>query len=535
MISLMLDYAMGGRPQDLAVFHRSSLVLHVVNAVLVTLLAYSLLGQPWAAAIAGLLFGVHPLGVETIAWIGERKTLLATLFSLACMLSYVHHAKTGRRWAYAVSLTSYALAVLSKPTSVPIPLVLLLLDYWPLRRLSGRSMLEKVPLFALAAVSAYVTVASQAHFGRSPVVPLSAGQQGLLAVYNAAFYPAKMIWPARLSSFYEFPGPVGLANSQILAAAIAVVVSMGLVAASFHWSRACLTGCLCYLVLLSPTLLNKSYSPSVAWNKYVYLPSIGLLLFVGWMVATIWNRQRVGIRRILLASFAVIAAAFIVVSRGQLAFWKDTRTLYSHMLELAPRSPDLLAARGSQLMLDGHTDEAIVEYEKALAARPEFPAGLSDYAAALIEERQYQKALDCLARAIHKEPRLADAYVNAGVALYRMGRLDLAARQYEAALAIRPLNGEAHMNLGVVLAQLGDPGRAVRHLRRGAELLPGDPAAQMNLANGLLLSGNPAEALEHYRRALSLAPNDGGAQAGMRTAMARLKGQTQPASVPSGG
>ena len=294
MISLMLDYGMGGRPQNLAAFHRTSLGLHAANAVLVMLLVYLLFssggGHPcppgvqgctppiWAAVAVGVLFGVHPLSVETIAWIGERKTLLATLFTLLCILSYVRYASTRSRWLYAACLASYLLAVMSKPTSVPVPAVLLLLDYWPLNRVCWRTVIEKVPLFVVAAVSAVITVLSQQHLYRPPIVPLSAGQQVLLAMHNVAFYPAKMIWPSRLSSFYAFPQPIGLTNPKLLVAVVVCTLIVVMVAISLRWSRAWLTGGLCYFVLLAPTLLNKSYSQSVAWNKYVYLPAVGLLL-----------------------------------------------------------------------------------------------------------------------------------------------------------------------------------------------------------------------------------------------------------------
>lgn len=162
MVSLMLDAAMGGSAEDLRPFHRTNLALHVVNSLLLFTLLLQLFNCPWAAALAAALFGAHPLTVEPIAWVSERKTLLAAMFALASLVCYVRYTRTRGRAAYAGVIVAYALALLSKPTSLPLPVIMLLVDYWPLRREMRRSVVEKLPLFAIGAVSAFVTYESQA-------------------------------------------------------------------------------------------------------------------------------------------------------------------------------------------------------------------------------------------------------------------------------------------------------------------------------------------------------------------------------------
>ena len=168
MVSLMLDWASGASLENLTPFHRTSLALHVINTMLVILFLHAVFGNPWLAALAGLLWGAHPMTIEVTSWLAERKTLLATLFSLCCLICYVRWTRRPKRWLFAVALLLFVLALLSKPTSTPLPVLLLLLDCWPLRRLSLRALLEKIPFLIIAGVSSVITVASQARSGASP-------------------------------------------------------------------------------------------------------------------------------------------------------------------------------------------------------------------------------------------------------------------------------------------------------------------------------------------------------------------------------
>jgi hypothetical protein len=302
MISLMLDYALGGRADSLRPFHRTSLLLHVMNTVLVMVLLYQLIGAVWAAAGAALIFGVHPLAIESVAWIAERKTLLAAFFGLASLVSYVRYARTRSRLSYGVSLAAFVLGLMSKPSVTPLPLLMLLLDFWPLKRLGGgvpdvtsgqpmnsragrpcRSLMEKVPFFVVAGVAAVVTYVSQHRtygttliYGQSPFGVL------LLIGHNVSFYLAKLAWPGELSWFYPYPKPFMLSNPVVLRGVIGTVFLLVMLIVSLRWTRALLTGFLFFVVALLPTMSGVAFMGLVAADRFVYLPMVGILLVLAW-------------------------------------------------------------------------------------------------------------------------------------------------------------------------------------------------------------------------------------------------------------
>ena len=215
MISLMADYAAGGRENNLRPFHITSLALHIANTALIIVLLYMLFGNIWAAAAAGLLFGVHPMTVEPITWLGERKTLLAAFFSFWSLILYVRYARSGKWKSYTGSFVMYLLALLSKPTCVALPLVMLLMDYWPLKRLKTKSVVEKIPLFILSAVFAVITYISQSRTAYATLpTQFEPEYVPLVLCHNIIFYLYKMILPVNLTSYYAFPVPFGLSNTN---------------------------------------------------------------------------------------------------------------------------------------------------------------------------------------------------------------------------------------------------------------------------------------------------------------------------------
>ncbi|MGB8226876.1 MAG: hypothetical protein WCE45_08460, partial [Sedimentisphaerales bacterium] len=217
MISLMLDYALGGQTTSLLPFHITSLMLHIANTAMIILLLNQLFGRVWIAAAVGLLFGVHPLTVEPIPWASERKTLLAAFFVLWSLVLYIHFVRKGNRKAYLGCIVMYVLALMSKPTSTPLPLLMLLMDFWPLKRLKWQTILEKLPLFVIGAISAVITYVSQS-LTLEVITPHAYGPMRVpfIVCHSIIFYLGKMVWPVNLSSHYPFPDPVGLSNPMVL-------------------------------------------------------------------------------------------------------------------------------------------------------------------------------------------------------------------------------------------------------------------------------------------------------------------------------
>ncbi len=508
MISLMLDYAVAGRPDNLRPFHVTSLALHVVNTMLIIALLYMLFGNAWAAAMAGLLFGVHPITVESIPWVAERKTLLAAFFAFWALILYIRYTRRRGWLAYAGCCTTYLLAVLSKPSAIPLPIVMLLLDFWPLRRLAGHSVLEKLPLFAVGAVSAIVTYVSQ-HRTAVAVLPTEydATELGLIFCYNIVFYLQKVFWPVHMSAFYPCPSPLSLSNRPVLAGVIGTAVLIPALAISLRWTRSLLAGWLIFFVTILPAMQLIGFTRVVAADRFAYLPLIGLLVPLAWTLSRIWN-ARLPARPLFASRAAVIALALAVAGLSSIhthryaSCWQDTPTLYRYMLAVAPDVPELHNALGSVLL----------EQSDRQPSRPELAA----------------EAMAHFREAIRLQPDYADPYNNLGLALGRQGKTEEAAACLKTALRLQPNHAEAHNNLGNALADLGRLNEATAHYAEALRLKPHYARAHANLADVLLRDRRPDEAVEHYTRALALDPRLTFARIGMGHALYAL-GRTEHA------
>jgi Flp pilus assembly protein TadD len=481
MISLMLDYAAGGRPEDLAAFHRTSLALHVLNTGLVVTLLYLLLGRAWVAGLAGLLFGVHPLTVEPVAWLTERKTLLAAFFSLACLVCYVLYTRRPNWGRYLLCAVTLVLALLSKPTSTPLPMVMLLLDYWPLRRLSRRAALEKVPLFLIAGVAAVITVLSQSRTailtspGSRPLF-----QTALILCHNIVFYLYKAVWPVQVSGNYAFPSPLSPADPMVLAGLIGTGLLIPLLLVLWRWTRALLTGWLIFFLAILPTMGILGFTNVIAADKFAYLPSIGLLLILAWALGHLWGTGPVrrGWRwRPVATVAAVLACAALAAAgtRAHLAYWRDSIGLYRHMLAVDP-------------------DSATAQYNLGLL---------------LVKRGEHAEAAEHFAATLRLNPRHDKAHRELGLALERLGHLDEAVAHYQEALRINPDFLAAHLNMAVILMDRGDFDAAMTHCQAALRIDPNDYFVQDNLGRAYFKQGDYQTAAEHYRQALRIRPNYG--------------------------
>jgi len=517
MISLMLDYAAAGRPDNLRPFHRTSLCLHVANTALVIGFVYAVFGQAWVAAMVGLLFGVHPLTVEPIPWVGERKTLLAAFFTLVSLLSYVRYARRGGVPTYAAGTVGYVLALMSKPTSTPLPLLMLLLDYWPLNRLGRRAILEKVPLFLIGGVFAAITYVSQA---RTAVVLVpderSAMRIVLILCHNIVFYLKKMVWPANLSSHYPFPQPFDVTEPAVLAGVLGTLVLLPALLISLRWTRALLTGWLFFFVAVFPTMGVIGFTNVIASDKYVYLPSVGILLVLAWALNHLWGgpwrvvaptagRTAMGVAAL------IVAAMEIAATRRYLSHWKDTDALYRHMLSLAPQSWGLHCNFGNFFVGQGRLDEAIRQYDEALRLQPGLAEVHGNMGNALAAQGKIDEALHHYRQVVRLKPDYPQGHTNLGRALADLGRLDEAIHHYNEALRLKPNLPGALNNLAWLLAtQEGtpwfDPVRAVELARQACEQTNDQHPDHLDtLAAAYAAAGRFPEAVSTARRAVELA------------------------------
>jgi Flp pilus assembly protein TadD len=513
MTSLMLDYAMGGRPGDLRVFHQTSLALHLLATLLLILFLYRLSGAIAPAALAGLLFGLHPLTVEPVAWIGERKTLLAAAFAFASLLTYVEHCRRADRAWLPVSATLFALALLSKPTVAMLPLLLLLLDYWPLRRLSWRSALEKWPFFILSLASGVITLIShQRTAGIAAASQATWLQWSLHAAYLLAFYLGKIISPVNLSCVYQPPAPFSLSNPTVLVGVAVVVAVTATVFLLGRRTRGPLIGWLFFALALGPTLGLVKYSWVIASDKYVYFPAAGVLLVLasGLALAWGWAGRRPGgpaLRVALLGVVLVVAAAEAGGVRAALRNWTDSLTLFRHMEAMAPDAPAVHNELG--VLLAGQSAEpgAIRHLRRALELAPDYSDAHYNLGVVLGSSGQVEEAIGHFRRAIQLSPADPHTAYNLGAALRLEGKLDEAEAELRRALHLKPDYVEAADRLADVLVLQGRLVEAVEQLRGAVAVAPGDPRLHFRLAMALTGRGAaPTQVAEELQLAIRCGP-----------------------------
>jgi len=487
MSSLMMDCWLGGRPDHLRPFHRTALCLHVLNSVLLFSLCYLLFGNPWAAAVAGVLFGIHPMTVEVIPWAGERKTVLASFFALAGLCSYVLYVRGQGPKAYAGTLILYVLALLSKPTTTPLPALMLLLDAWPLRRLNRRAVVEKLPLLAVAAVSSAITVLSH---GRTSPLDLPSRNPVLESFYtlthNLYLYLSRSVWFGQFASPYFYPEPFSIRHPAVLAGVVGSTVLVVLLVLSLRRTPSLVVGVAFFLVTLLPAMSLIRTNPVIASDKYAYLPMVGLFLPVAYLLSALWTpiQEARAPRWGRIASAAVVLLAIgaeAKATRLYLAPWKDKERLLAHLISISPEVPQWHYGLANMLKQRGDLPGAIKHYQVALQRWPTLAGAREGLAEALARQGKTAEALQNILEVIRLEPANPQARYLAGNLLLERGQTLEAIEQYAEAIRLRSDFAEAHNNFGVALLKLGRIDEAIDRFQVALRLRPDLSNARRNL------------------------------------------------------
>jgi tetratricopeptide (TPR) repeat protein len=525
MISLMVDYALGGQSESLRPFHITSLALHIANTALIIVLLYQLFGLAWVAAGVGLLFGVHPLTVEPIPWIGERKTLLAAFFALWSLVLYVHFVQKDNRKAYLGCIVMYVLALISKPTSTPLPVVMLLMDFWPLRRLKWRSIVEKLPLLVVGGISAVITYISQSRTALM-VTPQVYGPTRVpfLICHDIIFYLYKIVWPSNLSPHYPFPDPLGFSAPMVMAGVIGTCVLIPLLVVSLRWTRALLTGWLIFFVAVFPTMQTFQFGNVIASDKFVYLPSIGLLMILTAFLSRIRVADGTRQHRAKCIVTAIIVLMLVgaesFATRRYLAYWKDTITLFTRIVRLAPNAMTPLHNLGVAYTDKGDMEEAVKYFQDALKIQPNDIDAIMNLGKIYIDDGRYAEAMSYYEKALSLSPKDARVYGGIGVILTHQGRYDEAIAAYRKGLELKP-DSISFNNLGVILYSKGRPDEAEECYKRAIELNLRNAEAYYNLGNVLLAKGEFEQAINRYKKALRINPGYTKARSNLAIALMR--------------
>lgn len=442
--------------------HLTSVALHIISALLLFLLLLRLTDCLWQSFFVAALFALHPLNVESVAWVAERKNVLSTLFCFLTLHCYCSYAATHRTSAYLLTLAAFVLGLMAKPMLVTLPMVMLLLDYWPLgrwRRSPPRAataitlVSEKIPFLCCALLSALVTFHAQQTGGALAdlsVIPVQLRLENALVAY--ATYLGKTLWPQNLALYYPFPTAIPL--WQVFAA-LCLVLFLSATAVAAGRQRPYLVVGWCWFVLtLVPVIGLIHVGDQALADRYTYIPVIGLFIITAWGAADLTRGLRH--RQILLAVLAVIViSAAATQSRHQLGYWRDSITLYRHTLNITTANYIIHTNLGIALQAGGDLDGAREAYREALRIKPTYAAAHNNLGNVLVIEGDADGALREYGAALAACPNDTRLHNNLGHALVMKGELDAAIQEFRAALRLDPHNAVALANLASALARKG--------------------------------------------------------------------------------
>jgi len=494
--------------------HLVNVLLHVANTLLLYQVLRSMTGADGRSALVAALFALHPLHVESVAWISERKDVLSTFFLLLTLLAHLRHARRPSAGRYLLTALLFALGLLAKSMLVTLPFVLLLLDGWPLGRSgpgggAGRValrtiLLEKVPLLALSACSGAVTLHAQQSWGA--VVPVAFTLK--LANIPVAYcrYLGKMLWPADLAGIYPFPvGGYPFWQPVVATLVLAALTAVALVALRRRpWLA---LGWAWYLGTLVPVIGFVQVGQQSLADRYTYIPLIGPFIAIAWECAAAHARFP-GVRRPLAAAAAALPLVLGTLTVRQIGYWHDDVALHTHAL--AVTADNALAHLGIavELIRRDREEEAIPHLREALRINPRDPIAQT-YAAGILTKRgRHAEALPIYAKALEMYPRYAPARAGIAISLTALGRHDEAVREYREAVALRPLDETSRVNLANLLDNLGRVDEAVTQYRETLRINPENDLALYNLGIALLKQGRRDEAAAELRKAVMIRPEN---------------------------
>src|SRR5215510_9043539 len=536
-ISHMLDCQLYGL--NAGGHHATNVVLHTIAVLLLFSVLRQMTGAFWKSAVVAALFAVHPLHVESVAWASERKDVLSAVFFFFMLGAYVRYARAASIRRYLVVIALFVAGLMSKPMLVTAPIVLLLLDYWPLhrferiastagkakiaqsekqRRIIQRLFLEKIPLLILSAGAGIVTFVLQKRAaGAIPPLPFLWRAENAVMCY--VIYAWKTLWPTRLAVFYPHPNDT-LATWEVV---LAIAILLAITCAAIVWrdKRPYLfTGWLWSLVMLVPVIGLVQVGEQGHADRYTYLPSIGLFLIAVWGADEIVAMGQVRLwRGVAAAATVLIVGALTCTAFTQTSYWRNSETLWTHALAVTTDN-DVAHNNLAYLCVDrGELDKAMSHFEAASKIRsgkldPHYNLGTAfvemNLGDALARKGQPDEAMPHFQQAIKLQPDYAEAYYNRGNVLFAKGKIDEAIPDFEKALQIQPNDADAHTGLGNALLRKDALKEAIAHYNEAIALAPVDPHSRNNLAWVLATSTDAsirdgAKAVELAKQAISLA------------------------------
>jgi protein O-mannosyl-transferase len=495
--------------------HFTNVLLHTFAVILLFLALTNMTGAFWRSAFAAAVFAIHPLRVESVAWIAERKDVLSGVFFMLTLLAYVHYTRLPSVSRYLVVVFVLACGLMSKPMLVTVPFVLLLLDYWPLDRIRGqfwKRVWEKIPLVALSAISSIATlVAQKGAVGWTEDLPILERINNAIVSY--VFYIWQIFWPTRLAVFY--PHPENALPLWEIISSLLLLICITAVAIALRKQRPYLiTGWLWYIGMLVPVIGLVQVGWQGRADRYTYLPHIGLYIAVTWAVADLtasWRRQRT----ILSVAALIVVGVLSFCAFVQTSYWRDSETLFKHALAVTRNNDVAENNLGIVFMGQGKLDDAISLLQSAVARRPENSPAHENLAKALLQKGQVADALIHYKKLLELQPDNMEVHNIVGTVLVQQHRIREGVEEWQKVLTIQPENGNAMSNLAWVFAtspddSLRDGGKAV-HLAQEAMRISDRriPLLFRTLAAAYAEAGDFSKAIQTAQEGIELATSKG--------------------------
>jgi tetratricopeptide (TPR) repeat protein len=495
--------------------HVINLSLHIANSLLLLLVLKRMTGEFGPSALVAGLFALHPLHVESVAWVAERKDVLSTAFLLFTLWAYVRYTETSRCATYGLALTAFLAGLMSKPMLVTLPFVMVLLDYWPLGRFGKkkslfknlyRSVRGKSPFFILAAVSCGITLAVQQKGGAVAsfeFAPLRFRVANAIVAY--AGYIGKMIWPENLAVLYPHPG-TGVPIWQVAMAGIFLLLVSAAALRARKRFPYLLTGWLWYLGTLVPVIGIIQVGAQSTADRYTYIPLTGIFIMIAWGLRDLSARLQARKPTVEVAA-GLVLVALAVATWFQTKHWRNPLTLFERAVEVTENN--YVAHGNLATILDkrGRIEEAAVHYGTAIRMNPDYADPYMGLGRILERQGKTNEAAAQYSAFLKIRPDSADGHNALGVALAKMGRLKEASHHFSEAIRISPDQAEAYANLGLALVQQGEVEEGIKCYRKALSLRPNHAETHFNLGNALVSQWKFEEALDHYSQALRIRPD----------------------------
>ena len=511
--------------------HLSNLFIHIINTLILFFTLRKMTGDLWKSAFVAALFALHPINVDTVAWVAERKNLLSTSFWFLVMLTYCLYVKRPSLFRYMFVAISFIMGLLAKPMLVTLPFVLLLLDYWPLKRISiptgysegltcvhdyplqklinilkSRVFYEKIPLILIAFISIHISTLSlkiDRNIISTKQVPMDLRISNALVSYIK--YIQKIVWPHDLAIYYPFPASI---PTWQIAGSVIIIVSISVAVLRAYRSHPFLfVGWSWYLGTLVPVsgLYQAGLWPAMA-DRWAYIPSIGIFIIIAWGLPELldkWQFKKIA----LVILTGIVIPILIVCSWMQVGYWKNTITLFEHATKVTENNALANTDLGAALMDKGDLDSAIIHFNEALRIKPHDYLARIDLAKALLDKGDLDSAMIHCNEAIKDNPNYAYNYNVMGLILKRKGEMLKAVYYYSKAIQLESNYFNAYNNLGVAYVDLHRFNDAIRQFSKVIELDPKNDVAFVHLGVCLIYQGRLNEAIQQFHKALQINPN----------------------------